>query len=334
MTPHTAKPAPAGPASPPAQSIPVVSLRDYTDGGPAVRAEFVQTLGDALVGIGFFALESHGVDARLIGRAYDLSQRFFDLPLAQRLQYEDPAVHGQRGYTSFGREHAKDSNAPDMKEFWHVGRQHDADPRSQRLPYANVWPQELPEFRPVMLELFRQLDACAASLLEACALYLDEPPSLMADMAVYGDTILRIIHYPPVPPERDPQAVRAAAHEDINLVTLLCEATAGGLELLQRDGTWRAIHALQGQIVVDSGDMLQQLSNGLFKSTTHRVVNPANDRERRFSLPLFVHPRAEVDLSPRASCIARTGGEALFPDLTAGEYLARRLAEIGLAHPG
>jgi len=323
-----AHPSPA--AAHASQTIPVVSLRDFTDGTAAEREAFVQTLGDAMVSIGFFALENHGVDAALIQRAYAVSQDFFDLPLAARLQYEDAAVHGQRGYTSFGREHAKDSDAPDMKEFWHVGRERDADVRSHRLPFANVWPREQPEFEPVLRKLFAQLDHCAGLLLEACALYLGEPQRLFADMAIYGDTILRIIHYPPVPADRHPASVRAAAHEDINLITLLCEATAGGLELLQRDGTWRPIHAQGGQFVVDAGDMLQQLTNGLFKSTTHRVVNPGDSRERRFSMPFFVHPRAEVDLSPLPGCVARTGGVVQYPPLTAGAYLAQRLREIGL----
>lgn len=314
----------------PAQTIPVVSLQEFRQGSPAARETFIQTVGDALQGIGFFALADHGVDAGLIQRAYDVSQRLFDLPLATRMSYEDPKVNGQRGYISFGREHAKDSEAPDMKEFWHVGRERDADPRSLRMPFENRWPTELPEFKSLMLELFRQLDACADTLLHAASLYLGEHPRLLPDMAHYGDTILRVIHYPPVPQDRHPAAVRAAAHEDINFITLLCEATAGGLELLQRDGSWRPIHALEGQIVVDSGDMLQQLSNGLFKSTTHRVTNPDDSRERRFSMPFFVHPRAEVDLSPLPGCIERTGGVECFPHLTAGEYLAQRLREIGL----
>ena len=312
------------------QTIQVVSLKDFTLGGKQSRDNFVQTLGDALVDIGFFALADHGIDEGLIRKAYGLAQEFFALPDTQKLAYEDPALCGQRGYTSFGREHAKDSKAPDLKEFWHVGRELDADPRSHALPYRNLWPSELREFRSVMNQLFGQLDACAAQLLTACSLYMDETPAYLPETAAYGDSILRIIHYPPVPETRNPNAIRAAAHEDINLITLLCEATAGGLELLQRDGSWRPIKALNGQLVVDSGDMLQHLSNGLFKSTTHRVTNPDNSRERRFSMPFFVHPRPEVDLTPRARCIAETGGKALYPNRTAGMYLAERLREIGL----
>ena len=189
---------------------------------------------------------------------------------------------------------------------------------------------ESPEFKAQLWALYRQLDACADQLLAACSTYVGEPEGRMPAATAYGDTILRVIHYPPVPADRHPQSVRAAAHEDINLITLLCEATSSGLELLQRDGRWRPIHAIEGQIIVDSGDMLQQWTNGLFKSTTHRVVNPDNSRERRFSMPFFVHPRPEVDLTPLPRCVARTGGEVRFPSLTAGQYLARRLKEIGL----
>jgi isopenicillin N synthase-like dioxygenase len=182
-----------------------------------------------------------------------------------------------------------------------------------------------------MAQLYAQLEVCAVQLLEACAIYLDEPPELFRVMAQQGDSILRVVHYPPLPPNVDTNSLRAAPHEDINLITLLCEATADGLEVLQQDGSWLPIPTTSGQIIVDSGDMLQQLTNGLFKSTTHRVANPENDRSRRFSMPFFVHPRAEVDLTPLPSCVTKTGGQLKFPSLTAGEYLQQRLHEIGLA---
>jgi isopenicillin N synthase-like dioxygenase len=181
----------------------------------------------------------------------------------------------------------------------------------------------------VLSRLYAQLETCALDLLRACALYLGEPESLIADMATHGDTILRVIHYPPIPADAHPASLRSAPHEDINLITLLCEATAAGLELLQRDGTWLPIPALPGQIIVDSGDMLQWLTNGVLKSTTHRVVNPARGRDRRFSMPFFVHARADVDLAPLQSCVDRLGA-AHFPPITAGEYLQQRLREIGL----
>jgi isopenicillin N synthase-like dioxygenase len=157
------------------------------------------------------------------------------------------------------------------------------------------------------------------------------PRAFLRETTLNSPTLLRVLHYPPMPSNAPAASLRAAPHEDINLITLLCEATAPGLELLQKDGTWLPIAAIPGQIIVDTGDMLQNLTNGQFKSTTHRVTNPHDDRDRRFSLPFFVHPRPDTDLSPHSVCVARTGGQAKFPKLTAGEYLMQRLQEIGLA---
>lgn len=300
------------------QIIPVVDLQMFRDGNQ--QQAFISTLGEALEAIGFFAVVNHGVDLNLIQRAYQQAEAFFQLPDAVKLRYEDPTLNGQRGFTRFGKEHAKDHPAPDLKEFWHVGRE-------SHLP--NLDPIEVAEFRQVINQLYAQLDQCAVTLLEACALYLGESRSFLSDMTIDADSILRIIHYPPILENADPASLRSAPHEDINLITLLCEATDSGLELLQRDGTWLAIPNIPGQIIVDSGDMLQQLTNGLLKSTTHRVVN-TGDRERRFSMPFFVHPVAKTDLTPLQTCIAKTGGVMRFPSMTAGEYLQQRLAEIGL----
>lgn len=311
------------------QTIPVADLLDFTSGDADRRAKFVSTVGEALEDIGFFALENHGVDHSLIRSSYDLAAEFFDLDTDAKRAYEKDSFQGQRGYTSFGKEHAKGQPAPDLKEFWHVGREM-ADAERPDGMRPNVWPGELPKFQPTMLELYRQLDACAASLLEACSIYLGEDAALLPDAANGGDTILRIIHYPPVEPDANPASIRAGAHEDINFITLLCESTDAGLELLERDGTWRPIHSLGGQIIVDSGDMIQNLTNGRFKSTTHRVVNPNNDRSRRFSMPFFVHPRPEVDLTPLASCGGVQDGSE-YKSMTAREYLLQRLREIGLA---
>lgn len=310
------------------QTIPLVDLQDFL-GAPSSRAKFVNSMGDALKDIGFFALQNHGVDYRLIEKAYRISADFFDLPESRKKSYEDLELKGQRGFTSFGREHAKDQKAPDLKEFWHVGRELASNHKLFETYPKNIWPTEIPEFREVMIELYRQLDVCSMRLLEACSIYIGEEPQLLPEMARDGNTILRIINYPEVSADRDPQSIRAGAHEDINFITLLCEATAGGLELLKRDGTWLPVHALKGQIIVDTGDMLQNLTNGLLKSTTHRVVNPGNSRERRFSMPYFVHPRSEVDLTPLPRSIAAID-EKRFPSITAGEYLDQRLREIGL----
>lgn len=312
------------------QTIPVADLRDYMQGGQS-RQRFVQTIGEALVDIGFFALSGHGIDDRLITQCYALAEDFFMRPEADKRRYEVPGGKGQRGYVSFGKEHAKDSSAPDLKEFWHVGQELAPQHPLYSVYPTNPWPSELPAFRTGFVELYRQIERCALSLLEASALFVGEPIDRFASIARDGNSILRVIHYPPIPADAHPASIRAAAHEDINLITLLCEATAGGLELLERNGSWRPIHALKGQIVVDAGDMLQNITNGYLKSTTHRVVNPDNSRERRFSMPFFVHPRAECALDPLPSCIAKTGGQARFPEQTAGAFLNQRLREIGLA---
>jgi isopenicillin N synthase-like dioxygenase len=314
----------------PTQTIPVLDSTSFS-GDEACRRGFADTVGRALSEVGFFALENHGIDAPLIGRAYAAARAFFELPVEVKRRYEDLALQGQRGFTSFGREHAKDHPVPDLKEFWHVGRDLEPGHPLSGVYLKNLWPEQVPDFRSALGELYRRLDDCALRLLEAVSIYIGEEPETVRDTAVDGNTILRIIHYPPVPEDAPAAGMRAAPHEDINLITLLCEATAGGLELLDRRGNWVPIQALPGQIVVDAGDMLQNLTNGLLRSTTHRVTNPGNSRERRFSMPFFVHPRSEVSLAPLPGCIARTGGEARFPSLTAGEYLDQRLREIGLS---
>lgn len=312
------------------QSIPVVSLAEFRRGGPA-EAGFVRTAGNALADLGFFAVTDHGVSPELIRRAYQAAEAFFSQPEEAKLRYEVLELKGQRGFTRFGREHAKDHPAPDLKEFWHVGRELPHGHSLLPVNPPNIWPDFPLDFKPAFQELYAALDRCAATLLEAVALYLGEPRELLSEMARDGTTILRIIHYPPVPEEAPAQSMRAAPHEDINLITLLCEATADGLELLTRQGEWVAIEAVPGQIIVDAGDMLQNLTNGVLRSTTHRVVNPGNSRERRFSMPFFCHPRPEVPLDPLPSTVQRSGGDQRYPNITAGDYLLKRLKEIGLA---
>jgi isopenicillin N synthase-like dioxygenase len=305
-----------------APPVPILDLQDFTQGTPTQRHAFIQGMGHALAHTGFLILVNHGIGSEMLTRAYAQVHALFALPLAQKQQYEKPELHGQRGYVSFGKEHAKDSPLPDLKEFWHIGRR------------DNLWPQELPEFAPLLTRLYQALDECAVHLLQAVSLYLDAPADFLPGLVEGGDTILRLIHYPPVPADAPLGAVRAAPHEDINLITLLCGATAAGLELWQRDGTWLPVPVIPEGIVVDSGDMLQWLTNGLVCSTTHRVVNPIGANESRYSLPFFVHPRPEVDLTPLPPCVARTGGVARFGSITAAHYLQQRLQEIGVAPPG
>ncbi len=313
------------------QNIPVVDLRDWASGG-AARQGFVKTVGDALSDTGFFAVRNHGVTDELMQRAYDVAKAFFHLPAETKVRYHHHEKKGQRGFTGFGREHAKDSTAPDLKEFWQVGRPDVPDDHPvHRLFGPNFWPGELPAFGPTLVELYRHLEGLGGILLEAAAEFLDEPSRQFREMATDSDTIVRVLYYPPVAPDVPAGAVRSAAHEDINLITLLSGATSEGLELRRHDGTWMPIHTGFDTIVVDAGDMLQNVTNGLYKSTTHRVVNPHDSSSERFSMPCFIHAGANVDLSPLASCVARTGGVASYPSLTAGEYLEQRLREIGLA---
>jgi isopenicillin N synthase-like dioxygenase len=313
------------------QNIPVVDLEDWYS-GEAGKAKVVATVGEALSDTGFFAVRNHRIDATVTEAAYRAAQQFFHLPPQVKAAYFSAEKKGQRGYTGYGREHAKDSAAPDLKEFWQVGRPDVPDDHPvHRLFGPNYWPdRESPEFREAMVRLYQGLDALGKILLEAAALHLGEPANLFRDMVEDSDTIVRVLYYPPVGAEVPAGAVRSAAHEDINLITLLSGATAEGLELLRHDGSWMPVHTGFDTIVVDAGDMLQNLTNGFYRSTTHRVVNPGDSHSERFSMPCFIHPRTEVDLSPLPSCIARTGGVKRHPDVSAGQFLMQRLKEIGL----
>ncbi|MDB4961338.1 MAG: dioxygenase, isopenicillin synthase [Myxococcales bacterium] len=313
------------------QNIPVVDLGDWTAGG-AARQRFVNMVGESLADTGFFAVRNHGVPDALTQRAYETAKAFFHLPAEVKARYHDAAKKGQRGFTGFGKEHAKDSTAPDLKEFWQVGRPDVPDDHPVHNMFGpNFWPSEVADFGPTLIELYRHLDGLGGILLEACAAYIDEPAGRFRDMASESDTIVRVLYYPPVAKDVPVGAVRSAAHEDINLITLLSGATSEGLELKRHDGTWMPVHTGFDTIVVDAGDMLQNVTNGLYKSTTHRVVNPSDASKERFSIPCFVHAQSHVDLTPLPSCVARTGGTAKYPSITAGAYLLQRLREIGLA---
>lgn len=316
------------------RSIPVIDFSDYTSGDPYRQQTFIQAVGDSLKEIGFFALKNHGIPLKAIEQAYEQGDAFFSLRQVTKNAYLQPQIDHQRGYTAFGIEHAKNNPAPDLKEFWQSGRSH---PTTGEKPtyVANVWPeQDVPEFKPVIEGLFTRMEAVSQSLLHSCSLYLGKEENWLSSMAADGNTIMRIIHYPPLGEEVPEGAVRSAAHEDINFITLLVTATADGLEVKDNDGSWIKVKGDASHIIVDSGDMLQNLTNGLFKSTTHRVVNPSNSNARRFSMPMFVHPRNDIDLTPREEFIRLTGGVSLFQSITAGQYLHQRLVEIGLTEDG
>ena len=312
------------------RSIPIIDFSDYTSGIPQRQQAFIQAVGDSLKDIGFFALENHGIPLESIEQAYEQGDTFFTLSDEIKNSYLQPHIAHQRGYTAFGIEHAKNNSAPDLKEFWQSGRSH---PTTGKVPtyVANVWPdKEAPHFKSVIDGLFTKMEALSKHLLDSCSLYLGKDENWLSSMATDGNTIMRIIHYPPLGDDVPTGAVRSAAHEDINFITLLVTATADGLEVMDHDGSWIKVEGDARHIIVDSGDMLQNLTNGLFKSTTHRVVNPSNSNARRFSMPMFVHPRNKIDLTPRPEFIEMTGGKALYQSITAGAYLHQRLVEIGL----
>ena len=274
-------------------------------------------LHDALADTGFVVVTDHGIDLSRLHDAYTQVEAFFARPEEEKRRYMVGA-DGQRGYTPFGREHAKDADAPDLKEFWHVGRGEIA---------PNVWPDEPRGFREQVAWLYDALDALGLRLLRALTEPLGVAPDTFEKMAAGGNSVLRLLHYPPLAPDADPRSVRAAAHEDINLITLLVSASAAGLELKDRSGAWRAVEAPPDSVIVDVGDMLSRITNGRLPATTHRVVNPEGPNTSRYSMPFFLHPRPDALLSVFDQY--RDGSEA--PDITGGDFLAERLRQIGLS---
>jgi isopenicillin N synthase-like dioxygenase len=315
----------------PTRRIPVVNLSHYRSGNAEERARFIQVFGDGLKEFGFVTVEGHGIDDGLIRRTYADVESFFHLPEPVKQRYHLTGLGGQRGYTPFGKEHAKNRTVGDLKEFWHVGRDlPEGHPRRPTAAPHNIWPEEVPGFRPNTLALYRALDEAAAVMLQAIAEYFGIERNTFSDMAQDGTSVLRVIHYPPLKEKFVPGAVRAAEHEDINLITLLCEGTASGLEILTRDGEWIPVDTLRGQIVVDSGDILSRITNGVIPATTHRVVNPPSLAEdnTRYSMPFFVHPYPDCMLEPLACTV--TPDNPGQPPITAEAFLLQRLREIGM----
>lgn len=311
-------------------SIPVVDLSKFTQGTKEEREAFVAELGKAYEEVGFVAVKNHGIPEEKINDLYNYVKAFFSLPLPLKKGYEKPELAGQRGYTSFGKEHAKGSDAPDLKEFFQYGQTvTDGEATPDEYP-PNVQVAEIPEFNPSMLEAYRNFEQSGRALLQAIALYLGLDEHYFDNYIHNGNSIVRAIHYPPITSEPK-SAIRAEQHEDINLITLLVGASAEGLQILTKQGEWVGVTALPGQIVVNVGDMLQRLTNNRLRSTTHRVVNPPKEHwgTSRFSIPFFLHPKGNMSLACLDSCINEDHPKA-YPDATAGEYLDERLREIGL----
>lgn len=314
-------------------SIPSLDLADFTQGDEHRKKKFVQQLGDAYNTIGFVAIRNHYLTDDLSQRLYAIIKKFYAQTDAIKQKYEIPGLAGQRGYIGKGKEHAKGRNTGDLKEFYHVGQEVlDNDPIKREYP-DNVWPTELPEFKEIALDVYKRLEKTGIQMLRAIALYLNLPENYFDDKVHHGNSILRPIHYFPIEdPDSVPEdAVRAAEHGDINLITLLMGASADGLQVLRRDGKWIPITALPEQLVVNVGDMLERLTNKKLKSTIHRVVNPprALMNTPRYSIPFFMHPRSEMSLAALSSCVDKEHPK-LWDDITAGEFLNQRLREIGL----
>ena len=310
--------------------VPSLDFADFTEGTPEKKQEFVKSLGDAYTNIGFVSIKNHGLTDELTKKLYESVEAFFRLSDDVKRKYERPELAGQRGYISKGKEKAKGRNTGDLKEFYHVGQ-----PRANKRPdYPdNIWPEEIPAFKDFTTEAYQTLQEAGIQMLRAIALYLGLPEDYFDNKVQQGNSILRPIHYFPIEnPEEIPEdAVRAAEHGDINLITLLMGASADGLQVLRRDGKWIPITALPDQIVVNVGDMLERHTNKKLKSTIHRVVNPPRQlmHTSRFSIPFFMHPVSEMDLTTLSSCVDEENPKQ-FEDTTAGEFLDERLREIGL----
>ena len=311
-------------------SIPVVNLSDFVNGNDTSKHQFVNQIGKAFEDVGFVAVKGHGVPQDLIDAYYDVVKKFFALPSETKRKYEIPELAGQRGYTSFGKEHAKGSDAPDLKEFWQMGQIVEGEDLPVEHYPDNVSVAELPEFFDLGTKLYKAFENSGRNMLRAIGIHLEIGEFYFDKHVHNGNSILRAIHYPPITQEPK-NAIRAEQHEDINLITLLVGASAEGLQLLSKQNTWLDITAPEGSIVVNVGDMLQRLTNDKLKSTTHRVVNPPKEKwgSPRFSIPFFMHPRSEMSLNCLPSCVDAQHPISYEPT-TAGDYLTERLIEIGL----
>lgn len=313
--------------------IPSLDLNDFRSKDPIRKKQFVEELGNAYNEIGFVAIRNHGLSDAESEELYVAIKKFFALPDEVKNIYDIEGLAGQRGYTGKGKEQAKGHNTGDLKEFIHIGQElSPMDPDFVLYP-PNVWPEEVPELKEIGNQVFHKLENCGKEMLKAIALYLNLDETYFDDKVQNGNSILRAIHYFPIedPDSVPADAVRAAEHGDINLITLLMGASADGLQVLRRDGKWIPITALPDQIIVNVGDMLDRLTNHKMKSTIHRVVNPKRElmHTSRYSIPFFMHPRSEMDLTCLESCVSAEHPKR-YSDTTAGDFLDERLKELGL----
>jgi isopenicillin N synthase-like dioxygenase len=313
--------------------IPSLDLADFYGEDAGKKERFVNALGTAYNNIGFVAIKNHFLTNEMQNNLYSAIKKYFALADDVKKEHEGAGLAGQRGYTGKGKEHAKGRNTGDLKEFYHVGQDlAPAELAKEGYP-ANIWPKEVPELKEAAIDVYRALEKTGTYMLRAIALYLNLPEKYFDDKIKHGNSILRPIHYFPIadPSSVPDDAVRAAEHGDINLITLLMGASADGLQVLRRDGKWIPITALPDQLVVNVGDMLERLTNKKLKSTIHRVVNPPREvmNVPRYSIPFFMHPRSEMSLAALDSCVDQSNPKQ-WSDITAGEFLDQRLREIGL----
>ncbi|PZO29487.1 MAG: flavonol synthase [Flavobacteriaceae bacterium] len=313
------------------QQIPSVDLRDFLSDDPARKQKFVNEIGKAYEEIGFVALKGHFLDDKLVEDLYGEVRNFFNLPLETKAKYEIPGIGGQRGYVSFGKEHAKGRSAGDLKEFWHFGQY-----VSEVSKYAGEYPEnvtvtELPHFNQVGKEAYQMLEKTGIYVLRALAIHIGLDEFYFDNYIKDGNSILRPIHYPPITDEPKDGAVRAAAHGDINLITLLMGAQGKGLQVQNHDGQWIDAMAEPDELMINVGDMLSRHTNNKLKSTIHQVVNPPRELwgTSRFSIPFFMHPVSDMKLNCLEQCIDADNPK-LYDDITAGEFLDERLVELGL----
>ena len=310
--------------------IPSVDLRDFLSTNDEIKNEFVQSIGTAFQEIGFCAVKGHFLSEDLVKRLYGQIKLFFELPTEVKRKYEFPQYSGQRGYVSFGKESAKGSKHGDLKEYWHFGQYIDEADKDKYGYFPNIHVEELPEFNIVGKEVYQTLEKTAKYVLRALALYLNIDEKYFDYYINNGNSILRPIHYPPI--LEDPkEAVRAAAHGDINLITLLMGAHGKGLQVKHSNGDWIDAMAEKDELMINIGDMLSRHTNNVLKSTVHRVINPDKEllKKSRYSIPFFMHPVSDMKLNVLESCICEDYPKS-FEDITAGEFLNERLVELGL----
>jgi isopenicillin N synthase-like dioxygenase len=307
------------------ESLDILSLADDA-------SRFSARIGESFRKFGFAMVRDHGIDPALVKRGWELTRAFFDLPEDEKRAYHVAGLAGARGYTPFGKEIAKSASAHDLKEFWHVGRDLPPGHRLASAMPPNVWPRQPLGFQETFAALFSEFDRVGAILLSRIAADLGLVPNWFDDAIAEGNSVLRLLHYPPVDEAAQGGAIRAGAHEDINLITLLLGAEEAGLELMARDGRWLSVSPPEGALVVNIGDMLQRLTNHGLPSTTHRVRNPEGQRARlsRYSMPFFLHLRSDFPITTLPRCVTPGNLDRYPQSIAADDFLQQRLEEIGL----